>query len=477
MRVLLVQAVSTHDCGEVVFPLGLARLAAAIGREHEVQGLDLNLDPFPWPGLVRTLDAFRPDVVGISFRNLDPLAGNLISFVPHLKTLGILIRQHAPEATVALGGSAFTLFAQRLMEEVPEVDVAVSGEADAAFPLLLQNLATPGAVPGALWRTDGAWEPGPPARIAAGLRRRDRVRRGGGVCTANEPQIVYCRDLDSLPLPDWRAFAPAYYQNQNRYVAFMGVETKRGCPNNCRYCLYPVLQGSRLRLRSPERIVDELETLQHDFGIRNVHFTDAVVNQPEDHLRAICEEILRRGVEIGWTGFFREDTLSEKELELYSKAGLLTLYFSADGASDYTLRLLGKNLTMEQVLHAGKLAAQSGILSVYHFLVNLPGESRRSVEQAYRLLDKLFSLHASKANLGAVVINNLRLYPGTPLTEKILRDRLIDPGLDLLYPVYFNPPPWDNLRHELGAFCMSRGALSYLKAVNSEQKEQLKTKN
>ena len=137
----------------MVFPLGLARLAAAIGREHDVQGLDLNLDPFPWPGLVHTLDTFRPEVVGISFRNLDPLAGNLISFVPHLKTLGILIRQYAPEATVVLGGSAFTLFARRLMEEVPEVDFALSGEAETAFPLLLQNLETPGAVPGALWRT------------------------------------------------------------------------------------------------------------------------------------------------------------------------------------------------------------------------------------------------------------------------------------------------------------------------------------
>ena len=189
----------------------------------------------------------------------------------------------------------------------------------------------------------------------------------------------------------------------------------------------PVLQGRRLRLRSPERIVDELEILRHEFDIRSVHFTDAVVNQPQDHLRAICNEILRRRLEIGWTGFFREDTLSEKELDLYRKAGLLTVYFSADGASDFALKLLGKDLTMEQVLHAGKLAAQSGILTVYHFLVNLPGESRASVDQAYGLLDRLFSLHASKGNLGAVVINNLRLYPGTPLTEKILRDRLIDP--------------------------------------------------
>ncbi len=181
-----------------------------------------------------------------------------------------------------------------------------------------------------------------------------------------------------------------------------------------------------------------------------------MVNQPQDHLGAICREILRRRLDIGWTGFFREDTLSEKELDLYRRAGLTTLYFSADGASEFMLKQLGKNLTMEQVLHAAKLAAQSGILTVYHFLVNLPGETRDTVDQSYRLLDRLFSLHAAKANLGAIVINNLRLYPGTPLTEKILRDRLIDPNHDLLYPTYFNPPPWDNLRHEMTAFCMSR---------------------
>jgi putative variant cofactor biosynthesis B12-binding/radical SAM domain protein 1 len=433
MRVLLIQAVSTHDCGEKVFPLGLAGLAAAIGREHEVRGLDLNLDPFPWPGLVRTLNAFEPDVVGISFRNLDPLAGNLISFVPHLKTLGVLIRQHAPEAVVVLGGSAFTLFPRRLMEEVPDVNIAVSGEAEAAFPLILENPGAPGAVPGALWRTDD------------GLK-------------TSHPEIVHCSDLDSLPLPSWRIFDPAKYRNRNRYVAYMGVETKRGCTNRCGYCLYPVLQGRRLRLRTPERVVDELEMLQHNFGIRSVHFTDAVVNQPKEHLAAICKEIVRRRLKIGWTGFFREDVLSEEELDLYGMAGLFTLYFSADGASDHALKVLGKNMTMEQILHAGNLAAKSGILTVYHFLVNLPGETRKSVDQTYGLLDKLFSLHASKGNLGAVVINNLRLYPGTPLTERILRDRLIDPALDLLYPTYFNPSPWDNLRHELTAFCMGRGA-------------------
>ena len=437
MRILLIQAVSTPDGGETVFPLGLARLAAVIRGRHEVRGMDLNLDPFPWPRLVCLLETFQPQVVGISFRNLDPLAGNLLSFVPQLKTLAGLVKRYASAATTVLGGSAFTLFARRLLEEVPEIDVGLAGEAEEIFPVLLDNLATPWTVPGVLWRT-------------------------GEDSVAGTPGIAHCLDLDSLPFPDWEIFDPRLYQEQNRYVASMGVETKRGCPNSCRYCLYPVLQGHGVRLRNPARVVDELEMLHRNYGIRAFHFTDAVVNQPAGHLRAICQEILRRRLEIGWTGFFREDALTEQDVALYQKSGLLTWYFSGDGASDYSLELLGKDLTRDQILQAAQLAAASGILTVYHFLVNLPGETRDSVDQTRALLDRLFDLHTAKGNLGAVVISNLRLYPGTPLTTEILKNQLIDPEQDLLYPTYFNPPPWDNLRHELTAFCLSRGVASYL---------------
>jgi putative variant cofactor biosynthesis B12-binding/radical SAM domain protein 1 len=437
VRILLIQAVSTHDCGERVFPLGLARLAAAIGRRHDIQGLDLNLDPFPWPELVRTLEEFRPHLVAVSFRNLDPLAGNLLSFVPHLKTLAALVAEWSPESRVLLGGSGFTLFPQRLMAEVPQVDIGFAGEADAAFPLLVAKADTPWEVPGALWRRDD-----------------------GSV--AASPAAAGSRGLDGLPFPDWRVFDPHRYRQLNSYVAFMGVETKRGCPNRCRYCLYPALQGCRLRLRPPEQVVDELEALHAAHRVTLVHFTDPVVNQPADHLRAVCRAILARRLEIGWTGFFREDTLTAADMELYRRSGLAAWYFSADGASEHALRLLGKDLTRDHILQAARLAAESGVLTVCHFLVNLPGESRASVDETRRLIDTLFEIHAPNGNLGAVVVNNLRLYPGAPLTELILKERLADPRQDLLYPTYFNPPPWDHLRHELTADGLRQGAASYL---------------
>jgi anaerobic magnesium-protoporphyrin IX monomethyl ester cyclase len=449
MRILLIQAVSTHDSGELVFPLGLARLSAAVGARHEVLGLDLNLDPFPWPGLVQTLQGFKPQIVAISFRNLDPLAGHLLSFVPHLKTLAVLIEEHSPEATVILGGSAFTLFPQRLMAEAPEVHLGISGEADVAFALLVDQLDTPWEVPGTLWR-----------------------RADGGIVASSATNCG--QPLDALPFPDWSVFDPTRYQQLNQYVAFMGVETKRGCPNHCRYCLYPQLQGCRLRLRSPQRVVDELESLHDRYAIRLVHFTDPVVNQPAEHLQSICKEILKRRLKIGWTGFFREDALSVEAMELYRRSGLVTWYFSADGASEYTLQLLNKGLQRDHILNAARLAAASGILTVYHFLVNLPGETPHSIAETRELLARLFEIHATQGNLGAVVINNVRLYPNASLTESILREGLIDPRQDLLYPTYYNPPPWDHLRHELTAYCMQQSTVSYLANQRPSPREEVR---
>lgn len=438
MRLLLIQAISAPEGGELVFPLGLARLAAACQGKHEVLGLDLNLNPYPWPELVATLVDFRPEVVAISCRNLDPLAGQLVSFVPPLVNLVALVKEYAPAARMVLGGSAFTLVTTRLLAAVPEVDLAVAGEADDLWPQLLTDPDRAAALPG-VWRrqADGSF-----------------AATGG---------VRHCQDLNALPWPAWEVFNPRRYLELNRYVAFMGVETKRGCANRCRYCLYPVLQGRRVRLREPARIVDEIAWLQQEYGIKLIHFTDAVVNQPADHLRAVCLELKRRGVQIGWTGFFREDTLTAADLELYRETGLQTLYFSADGASDRALDLLAKDLTRAQILEAARLAAASGVLTVYHFLVNLPGEDQQTVAQTRELLARLFELHAAPGNLGAVVLNNLRLYPGAPLTAEIIRRGLLDPRHDLLYPTYYNPPPWDHLRYELTAWCLRQGTRNYLK--------------
>jgi len=436
MRLLLVQLPTSHlGAGERVYPLGLSRLSALVPRDTAKAALDLNLAADPWPELRNALQSFQPDVVGLSFRNLDPLAGHQASYLSALKTAAGLVRALMPQARIWAGGPAFSLFAERIMLEAPELDAGIIGEGETALPRLLSLHRSCDAIPGLVYRTE-----------------HGIVKQPG----------AFVSDLDTLPGLDVASFPPEAYLNGNAYVACMGIESKRGCDLRCAYCIYPCIGGGKHRFRSPKSVVDEMERLHKDHGVRLFHFTDPVLNRPPEHLASICRELLNRKLHVEWTGFFREDSLSESLARLASEAGLAAFYFSGDALTEQGLRTLNKRMTKEDLYQAARIAARSGVITVCHFLVNLPGESKALIEEARTTLDRILDIHARAGNLGAVVFNNVRLYPGAPLTRKLANDGSLDPATDLLYPTYFNPPTFAHVLHEMEAHCHLAGVFSRL---------------
>jgi len=143
------------------------------------------------------------------------------------------------------------------MAEVPEIDFGIAGEGEQLFPRLLDLYPEldpdPAAIPGLLWRKEEKIMANPPG-----------------------PKT----DMNALPELDTETFCPTDYTGANAYVAAMGIEGKRGCDLWCGYCLYPFLGGTCMRLRDPEKIVDEMARMKDRFGIRLFHFTDSVVNRP-----------------------------------------------------------------------------------------------------------------------------------------------------------------------------------------------------
>jgi anaerobic magnesium-protoporphyrin IX monomethyl ester cyclase len=439
LRVLMVQTPTSHlGAGERVYPLGLSRLAGLTSEGDDVRGLDMNLHPDPWPLLGQTLLEVQPAVVMLSFRNLDPLAGHHASYLSGLRTSARLVRRLTPDARILAGGPGFTLFAERLMQAVPELDGGVIGEGEPAMPYLLAHPWQPQTTPGLIWRSvDG------------------RIRR-------NRPASPPA-DMDALPEMDIQRFRPGDYLRGNAYVAAVGIEGKRGCDLGCGYCVYPLLGGCTIRVRKPELIVDEMQRLYNRCGVKLFHFTDAVINRPADHFEAVCREILRRKLDIQWTGFFRENEMSQPLTRLAMDAGLIAVYFSGDALTDEGLALLNKRMTLDDIFRAARITAQCGVLTMCHFLVNLPGQDAVQAARARRTVDRLLEIHGAAGNLGAVIFNTIRLYPGAPLTRKLLRKGLLDPRTDLLYPVYFNPPQWAHQLYELECRCHSAGVFSRLK--------------
>ncbi len=436
MRILLVQVPTSHlGAGERVYPLGLARLSRLIPEQYEKRVLDMNLYPDPWPELKEELVSFQPTVVALSFRNVDPLAGLQASYLSSLKTSARMVRLLVPRAGIWAGGPAFSLFGPRLMEEIPEIDGGVVGEGEQALPRLLSQPFDPRSVPGLIWRN------------------RDRIE-----CNPAGSRL----SMDSLPEMDLALFRPEAYVKGNKYVAAMGIEGKRGCDLPCSYCVYPSLGGRKMRLRSPVNIVDEMEHLQKEHGLELFHMTDSVVNRPEDHFEAVCREMLRRNLQVSWTGFFRENSLTQQAADLAVRAGLAAVYFSGDALTDHGLKVLRKNMSKDDILRAARITANSGVLTMCHFLINLPGETAAHALEAMDTLNAILDIHSPVGNLGAVIFNNVRLYPGAPLTRKLLKTGLLDPRVDLLHPVYHNPIESAHLLHELEAHCHSAGVLSRL---------------
>ena len=436
MRFLLVQVPTSHlGSGERVYPLGLGRLSGLVPASHVKCGLDLNCFPDPWPELKKQLRSTRPDVVALSFRNLDPLAGIQTSYFSSLRTAAKVVRLTWPGAQIWVGGPGFSLFAERLMSAVPEIDRGIVGEGEAAFEMLLESFERPEKVPGMLWRQNGRM-------IVNPLRTRF--------------------PLDRLPELDINCFDPCQYTADNHYVAAMGIEGKRGCDLRCSYCVYPKLGGDQMRLRPPEHVALEMERLKKEHGVTLFHFTDSVVNRPTDHFEAVCREMIRRRLKIDWTGFFREDHLSEAQLDLALEAGLVAIYFSGDGLTNRSLHLLGKRMKKTDIYQAARLTASRRVLTICHFLVNLPGENGSDFDEAKETLDRILEIHSAAGNLGAVVFNPVRLYPGAPMTEMLLRQGVLDSEVDLLFPVYHDPPERAHIRHVFETYCQTSGVLSRL---------------
>ncbi len=156
MKLSLIQLPTSHlGSGEKVYPLGLSRLAGLIPDNYEVYSIDMNLSLDPWMALHKLMVDVKPDVAALSFRNIDPLAGHHASYLSSLRTAALLVRKFSPDSVIIAGGPAFSLFPERLMKDIPEIDYGIKGEGEEVFASLLGNNIKPEKIPGLIWRKAG----------------------------------------------------------------------------------------------------------------------------------------------------------------------------------------------------------------------------------------------------------------------------------------------------------------------------------
>ena len=364
-------------------PMGLALISAVLGREgYQVTVLDANglgLQPQDIVPLVT-----GADVVGLTA--MTPTVGTAISIAHHLK-------QANPGLTIILGGAHATLLPEETLATAPEIDIIVRGEGEQTIIDLLRALEFKqplDKVPGISYR------------------KNDKM-----VSTQERSTSV---DLDSLPflayhLLPWQRYKP--YPPHGRAFPFATIITSRGCPYKCSYCSKPIF-GNKFRGQSPQRVVDEVAYYKERFGIKELAFYDDVFTLDKKRACAIADEILKRGIKICWTCETRVNLVDKELLCHIKQAGCYAIAYGIESASPDMLNILDKDITLEQVAEAVRLAQEVGLQTIGYFMIGSPGETPETIAMTIKFAKEL------KLNFAQFAVTTP--FPGTELYNIYLKN-------------------------------------------------------
>jgi radical SAM superfamily enzyme YgiQ (UPF0313 family) len=348
-----------------VVPIGPLAVAAALRDAHEVRLLDLCFEADEAAALERAVRDFDPEVIGIGLRNLHTNAyDGMEKLVTGYAELVRSIRPLTP-VPVVLGGAAYSLQPETLLERLGG-DYGVVGEGERTFRQVVDTLAR-GARPPRVSRA---------AAASSDLVKAPLARRGATRAAS---------DLDDLPLPARDLVDPRYYD----FDGTDNLQTKRGCAFACAYCDYPDLEGSKVRVRDPAAVADEMLARSEIAGVSHMFFVDSVFNVPRSHAIAVCEEIERRDNPLPWVCYASPVALDDEVVRAMARAGCAGVEIGSDAGTPRMLSQLKKPFTLDQIERSRALFREYGMLDCHTFVLGALDETADEVKETLAFVDRL----------------------------------------------------------------------------------------
>jgi radical SAM superfamily enzyme YgiQ (UPF0313 family) len=220
-------------------------------------------------------------------------------------------------------------------------------------------------------------------------------------------------DVDTLPFPAWHLIKPEWYPDAGKKFPFLTLISGRGCNNACTFCRDPQLMyGYRLRMRSPEKVVDEME---HDLSvhpkIREIMFETDTFAASREHVEGVCREIIRRKLnkKICWSCNMRINTPLDI-LPLMKSAGCRMLMVGFEFGYDEAFRAVRKGgVSVSMARQFAQRAHKLGFIIHGCFMIGAPGETRASAQETIDM--------AKSLPLDTVQITGIATYPGTTMYQ------------------------------------------------------------
>lgn len=408
MKVLLISAPQGTAMQPVV-PLGMLYIAAALEKEnHSVEFLDLGFSRNLLRDIKWAITRFLPEVIGISIRN--------IAETDHLKNLykeyRDIVQEAKKNAIVVLGGAGFSIFPEELLTYTG-AHYGIEGEGEGQFVRLLEEIQKKPPGKGLI-------------QFLYKTKEYHHFKR----------QEV---DLTKVRQHHWQKYGK-YYSLASSPIP---IQTSRGCSLGCNYCAYPRIQGSHVRLRSPEAVVAEFKMVSDMPGVKSIFITDSAMNLDDQHIKKILALLIKtknRSKLANWYGCLSPLHIDDELVYLLSRSGCIQCELGIDSFSNGVLDKLCKGFNATQALKSAKVLQKAKIPYSISLILGGPGETAATLKETLSIIKEIRPKYVH-AFIG------VRLYPNTRLLKEIKA-----PSEGLLWP-------------HRDAFYVSNDAVEVLKKV------------
>lgn len=420
MKVLLVHPfrgdIGALDADEFMPSLACLYLAAVLrDAGHTPVLLDLattvtlsqkNPQQYCEDQLTDALNKEQPALVGISFL--------FSGMFPTARKYAQIVRDVLPDAKIITGGIHATTFPEEILSNCPEFDYVGIGEGESVIVDLANRLSS-----------------GKDLNLEEimGFAFRDET---GAVHVNKERKL---EKYDDLPMPAWDLIdfehyakpRPEFFSPKGHTIDnIVPIISTRGCPYKCTFCDLYMIQGRKVRRKGADRFVDEIEYLHKERGQNYFAFQDDNLVADRRHIIAVCEEIVRRGLDIQFetASGLHIKSLTDDVIDAMVEAGLIYAAISVEHGNDYMRNeVIQKRTDRDEIYAAVESLRRHKILIRGNWIMGYPEETNETLQDTYDMIEDL------KIDRSAVL--KLIPYPGTPVFEQSVRDNLFVGGLDI----------------------------------------------
>lgn len=340
----------------------------------------------------------------------------------HVFATARLVREVLPDAIVVYGGVHATSMSAETLGESPECDFVVRREGEDTMVELIEALRRHAtafdAIAGLTWRRDAE-------------------------TAVLNPDRRLLPALDDLPAGVFGDLdLSRYVPHPTQYVRLPNYPfvTQRGCPYPCSFCEAHVALGKKLRVLSPERVIEELKILKYEKGARGIYFQDSTFTINRKYITRVFEGMIREGLnELLWSCTTRTDRVDPELLSLMYEAGCRNILYGIESGNQQSLDLINKGITVERQAEAVQWTHDARITMTNSFILCLPGETEDMVANTIRYARKL----AAQMSLFYLPVP----YPGSDLYQSCKETGGIREAegwgdylsIDFDDPIYVNP--------------------------------------